>query len=121
MKFIAHILLTSFTFMHARCILPQFSFGCEDEKVEMTTCESMCCSKDKSHKPNHARESSKKQCGNEKGCDPATCCICCFALIVEPTKFIHPNSVEPNKIMPRYSTNLLSSYISNSWNPPEMV
>lgn len=108
--------------MHARCILPQFSFACEAEKVETGCSENLCCSKSTCGEPvNDCEKEEKKQCNDQKGCDPATCCICCFALIVEPARFIDAGFIEKKELLPHYENNFISSYISTSWNPPEMV
>jgi len=108
--------------MHARCVLPEISFGCQEDQVETVCSENTCCFKKVSQESKKScKKPGKKQCGDQKGCDPATCCICCFALIVEPAKFVKTSFIEQNKPLPGYSNNFISTYISTSWNPPEMV
>ncbi len=120
MKLTAFILVAYFALIQGRCVFPELDLTCEKGSEE-----GMCCVKsgscDKNMTCESADEKKDEKDDKKKTCELSMCCICCSFLIVEPARLELQSFQLPKDVLPVYSNNFYSTYISTCWNPPELV
>lgn len=120
MKLTAFILVSYFALIQGRCVFPELDLACEKgDKEEMCCISSGSCDSDRTCEATGDKNDDKKE--NKKQCELSMCCMCCSFLIVEPARLELQSFQLPKDVLPMYSNNFYSTYISTCWNPPELV